>query len=146
MLPYLYSEFMKAALERDMMIRPLAFDYPEDEWACGTRSAAASPRWRRCPPSRCRRTGGRRCRTDRGLEGFWNDMNEPAIFSSEYRAKGTEPDVEHGDPDQPERHSILMPASTMGTRCIPCSFIRAAYPAMSGKRRLLTVKSMYRSM
>ena len=25
-------------------------------------------------------------------------------------------------------------------------FIRAAYPAMSGKRRLLTVKSMYRSM
>lgn len=42
--------------------------------------------------------------TDRGLEGFWNDMNEPAIFSSEYRAKGTKPDLEHGDPDQPERH------------------------------------------
>lgn len=42
--------------------------------------------------------------TDRGLEGFWNDMNEPAIFSTEYRAKGTKPDVERGDPDQPERH------------------------------------------
>ncbi len=43
--------------------------------------------------------------TDRGLEGFWNDMNEPAIFSSEYRAQGTEPDLDHGDPDQPERHT-----------------------------------------
>ena len=42
--------------------------------------------------------------TDRGLEGFWNDMNEPAIFSTEYRAKGTKPDAERGDPDQPERH------------------------------------------
>ena len=41
---------------------------------------------------------------ERGLEGFWNDMNEPAIFSTEYRAKGTKPDVERGDPDQPERH------------------------------------------
>ena len=30
LLPYLYSEFMKAALERDMLIRPLAFDFPED--------------------------------------------------------------------------------------------------------------------
>lgn len=42
--------------------------------------------------------------TDRGLEGFWNDMNEPAIFSTEYRAQGTEPDAARGDPDQPERH------------------------------------------
>ncbi len=42
--------------------------------------------------------------TDCGLEGFWNDMNEPAIFSTEYRAKGTKPDAERGDPDQPERH------------------------------------------
>lgn len=42
--------------------------------------------------------------TDLGLEGFWNDMNEPAIFSTEYRAKGTKPDVERGDPDQPERY------------------------------------------
>lgn len=42
--------------------------------------------------------------TDRGLDGFWNDMNEPAIFSTEYRAKDTKPDVERGDPDQPERH------------------------------------------
>ncbi len=42
--------------------------------------------------------------TDSGLEGFWNDMNEPAIFSTEYRAKDTKPDVERGDVDQPERH------------------------------------------
>ena len=42
--------------------------------------------------------------TDLGLEGFWNDMNEPAIFSTEYRARGTKPDAERGDPDQPERH------------------------------------------
>ena len=33
LLPYLYSEFMKAALRDDMMFRPLAFDYPEDEIA-----------------------------------------------------------------------------------------------------------------
>ncbi len=33
LLPYLYSEYMKAALEDDMMFRPLAFDYPEDERA-----------------------------------------------------------------------------------------------------------------
>ena len=32
-LPYLYSEFMKAALRQDMLIRPLAFDYPGDEKA-----------------------------------------------------------------------------------------------------------------
>ena len=30
LLPYLYSEFMKAALRQDMLIRPLAFDYPGD--------------------------------------------------------------------------------------------------------------------
>ena len=30
LLPYLYSEFMKAALRRNMYIKPLAFDYPED--------------------------------------------------------------------------------------------------------------------
>lgn len=30
LLPYLYSEYMKAALRDDMMFRPLAFDYPED--------------------------------------------------------------------------------------------------------------------
>lgn len=42
--------------------------------------------------------------TDQGLEGFWNDMNEPAIFSTEYRAKETQPDMERGDPDQPGRH------------------------------------------
>ncbi|MBD5160702.1 MAG: alpha-glucosidase [Oscillibacter sp.] len=43
--------------------------------------------------------------TSLGLEGFWNDMNEPAIFSTEYRAKGAKPDAERGDPDQPERHT-----------------------------------------
>lgn len=42
--------------------------------------------------------------TDQGLTGFWNDMNEPAIFSTEYRTKDTKPDVERGDVDQPERH------------------------------------------
>ena len=30
LLPYLYSEFMKAALSDGMYFRPLAFDYPED--------------------------------------------------------------------------------------------------------------------
>ncbi len=30
LIPYLYSEFMKAALEDEMYFRPLAFDYPED--------------------------------------------------------------------------------------------------------------------
>lgn len=43
--------------------------------------------------------------TSLGLEGFWNDMNEPAIFSTEYRARGAKPDAERGDPDQPERHT-----------------------------------------
>ena len=30
LLPYLYSEYMKAALRGDMMFRPLAWDHPED--------------------------------------------------------------------------------------------------------------------
>ena len=30
LLPYLYSEFMKAALRDEMLFRPLAFDYPDD--------------------------------------------------------------------------------------------------------------------
>ncbi len=30
LIPYLYSEFMKAALSDGMLFRPLAFDYPED--------------------------------------------------------------------------------------------------------------------
>ncbi len=34
-LPYLYSEFMKAAMRDDMMFLPLAFVYPEDEMAAG---------------------------------------------------------------------------------------------------------------
>ena len=42
--------------------------------------------------------------TEMGLEGFWNDMNEPAIFSSEYRAQTDKLDAVRGDPDQPERH------------------------------------------
>lgn len=33
LIPYLYSEFMKAALTDGMMFRPLAFDYPADETA-----------------------------------------------------------------------------------------------------------------
>lgn len=33
LIPYLYSEFMKAALEDEMYFRPLAFDYPEDRQA-----------------------------------------------------------------------------------------------------------------
>ena len=33
LLPYLYSEFMKAALRDEMVFRPLAFDYPEDQRA-----------------------------------------------------------------------------------------------------------------
>ena len=36
LLPYLYSEFMKAALEDGMLFRPLAFDYPMDGMACRT--------------------------------------------------------------------------------------------------------------
>ncbi len=34
LIPYLYSELMKAALTDGMLYRPLAFDYPEDERAC----------------------------------------------------------------------------------------------------------------
>ncbi|MFR0950537.1 MAG: hypothetical protein ACLSFT_08415 [Ruminococcus callidus] len=30
LIPYLYSEFLKAALHDEMMFRPLAFDFPED--------------------------------------------------------------------------------------------------------------------
>jgi alpha-glucosidase len=30
LLPYLYSEYMKAVINDDMMFRPLAFDYPDD--------------------------------------------------------------------------------------------------------------------
>ena len=33
LLPYLYSEFVKCALNSEMMFRPLAFDYPEDKMA-----------------------------------------------------------------------------------------------------------------
>lgn len=33
LLPYIYSEYMKAALRSEMMFRPLAFDYPEDSRA-----------------------------------------------------------------------------------------------------------------
>lgn len=33
LLPYLYSEYMKAVLRDEMMFRPLAFDYPEDTHA-----------------------------------------------------------------------------------------------------------------
>ena len=41
--------------------------------------------------------------TDQGLDGFWNDMNEPAIFSTEYREKDAPLDPAREDPDQPER-------------------------------------------
>ena len=43
--------------------------------------------------------------TDRGLDGFWNDMNEPAIFSTQYRARRAKPDLDRADPDQPNRHT-----------------------------------------
>ncbi|MGN0666956.1 MAG: TIM-barrel domain-containing protein [Huintestinicola sp.] len=33
LIPYLYSEFLKAALTDEMMFRPLAFDFPEDSMA-----------------------------------------------------------------------------------------------------------------
>ena len=33
LIPYIYSEFMKAALNDDMMFIPLAFEYPDDEIA-----------------------------------------------------------------------------------------------------------------
>lgn len=33
LIPYLYSEFLKAAYEDEMMFRPLAFDFPKDEMA-----------------------------------------------------------------------------------------------------------------
>ena len=36
LVPYLYSEYMKAALNDDMMFKPLAFVYPEDEIAVET--------------------------------------------------------------------------------------------------------------
>ncbi len=34
LLPYLYSELVKAACKDDMLFRPLAFDYPGDKHAC----------------------------------------------------------------------------------------------------------------
>lgn len=33
LIPYLYSEFMKAALEDELYFKPLAFDFPEDKMA-----------------------------------------------------------------------------------------------------------------
>lgn len=36
LMPYLYSEYMKAALDDEMYFRPLAFDYTEDEFAAQT--------------------------------------------------------------------------------------------------------------
>ena len=33
LLPYIYSEYMKAALKNEMYFRPLAFDYPQDQQA-----------------------------------------------------------------------------------------------------------------
>ena len=36
LLPYLYSEYVKAALNDDLYFRPLAFDYPEDTMAVRT--------------------------------------------------------------------------------------------------------------
>lgn len=33
LIPYLYSEFLKAALNDEMMFKPLAFDFPEDDMA-----------------------------------------------------------------------------------------------------------------
>ncbi len=33
LIPYLYSEYMKAALKSEMMFKPLSFEYPEDEVA-----------------------------------------------------------------------------------------------------------------
>ena len=36
LLPYLYTEFMHAALEDDLYACPLAFEWPEDERACRT--------------------------------------------------------------------------------------------------------------
>lgn len=36
LIPYLYSELVRAAMTDDMMFRPLAFDYPQDDMACRT--------------------------------------------------------------------------------------------------------------
>ena len=33
LIPYLYSEYMKACLHSEMLFRPLAFDYPSDDFA-----------------------------------------------------------------------------------------------------------------
>lgn len=35
LVPYLYSEYMKAVFDDEMYFRPLAFDYPEDYYAAG---------------------------------------------------------------------------------------------------------------
>ena len=34
LIPYLYSEYMKACLSNDMLFKPLAFEYPNDNFAC----------------------------------------------------------------------------------------------------------------
>jgi len=34
LIPFLYSELVKAAVKDDMLFRPLAFDYPQDKMAC----------------------------------------------------------------------------------------------------------------
>lgn len=36
LIPYLYSELVKATMKEDMYFRPLAFDYPADPMACRT--------------------------------------------------------------------------------------------------------------
>lgn len=35
LIPYIYSEYMKAVRDNEMLFKPLAFDYPEDEHALG---------------------------------------------------------------------------------------------------------------
>lgn len=36
LIPYIYSEYMKAAINNEMMFKPLAFEFPEDKVACCT--------------------------------------------------------------------------------------------------------------
>lgn len=50
LLPYIYSEYMKAALHDEMMFRPLSFVYPSDRSVCtpGGRPADGRGKYNDC--------------------------------------------------------------------------------------------------
>ncbi len=59
LLPYLYSEFMKAALNDDMLFQPLSFVYPEDVFASQVEDQLMVGESIMIAPVYCQNAGGR---------------------------------------------------------------------------------------